>query len=136
MNMSRTTTRYSTWPGHGSSAESRLDHVRKQAVTVQGLRDPLGAKGFRVTRHRIAREGQARRLAAVAAIGSFVAAFGLLVRAAPDSRPMTADPAPAVVTSPALITGATIPHGGSGAAVIRLEPTAVPRTSHTTSRSS
>lgn len=127
------TTDHPSWPTNPPRGDEHLDRVRRQMITVHGLRDPLGAKGFRISRDRIRREGQARRLVTVAAIGSFVAAFGLIVQTTPVATPIVADVSPQHATGNTnSIVGASI----RASDVIRLEPTAVSGRSHTRSRSS
>lgn len=148
MSTNRTTTRYPSWPGRATSDEARLNDLRRKSVRIQELRDPLGAAGFRVTRPRIRREGAARRLAAFSAIASFVASFGLIVFNAPDGQSRNAAVAyPQTVTSNAQVTtgsssvsntssiGASI-NSGRSESIAQAEPTAVPRASHTKTKSS
>lgn len=57
----------------------RRNEIARKIARVHGLRDPLGAKGFRVTRPRIERESRARRCISVVSFICLTAFFGLVV---------------------------------------------------------
>jgi hypothetical protein len=138
------TTERAAWPHLQSAEDARLERTRRLAVRAQALRDPLGAKGFRITRPRVQREAAIRRLASLAAVGSFVASFALIVTQVPGPGSDTATGAQISTTTRSASTGstggstigATIAGSRSGAAILKLEPTAEPRQSHEKSRSS
>lgn len=63
------------------SREAPPDHVAeraRKAVRARALTDPLGAKGQRDSRRRLAREGRARRLATLGAAVSFAGSLGFI----------------------------------------------------------
>jgi len=53
------------------------DRVTK-AVRLRALTDPLGAKGYRRTRQRVARETSARKTVFAVALAAFLVSFGLV----------------------------------------------------------
>ena len=64
-------------PPHAAPPDPAAERARK-AVRARALTDPLGAKGQRDSRRRIAREGRARRLATIGAAVSFAGSLGFI----------------------------------------------------------
>lgn len=134
-----TTTEYPSWPERSRPTARTLRDQRtlqQKAVRVHALSDPLGAAGFRQSRTRIQREGRARRLAAVAALASFVASLGLIVWNVPQSTPAgesAASPNQTIITAESQRQSTSL---GALPPGLRAAPTAVPVASHTRTRSS
>ena len=129
--MTSTTTEYPSWPRRAPAHPHSLE---RKAVLVHGMADPLGAKGFRQPSERIAREGKARRLAAVGAIATFAASLVLIVRDGTHSTPI--NDAAGIQQAP---VGSQSQTSGLGARVPGLEEQIqiqAPAQSHTRTRSS
>ncbi|HEY7033884.1 MAG TPA: hypothetical protein VH482_21280 [Thermomicrobiales bacterium] len=61
-----------------TAGEARREELARKIARVYGLRDPLGAKGFRATRSRLDHESQVRRGVFAAVLACFVSCFGLV----------------------------------------------------------
>jgi hypothetical protein len=75
----RTTTRTD------AAGDARRDELARKIARVYGLRDPLGARGFRATRARLDREARVRRGVFAAVLTFFVSCFGLVTVASRHS---------------------------------------------------
>ena len=129
--MMSTTTEYPSWPHRTPTHPGSLE---RKAILVHGMSDPLGAKGFRQSRERIERAGQARRLAAVGAIATFVASLVLIVR--DGTHPASITDAEGIQQAP---VGSQSQTAGLGARAPGLEEQILvqaPAQSHTRTRSS
>jgi len=68
-------------PGSMTTTNERMVQATERApkaARARALTDPLGAKGFRRSRQRIARETRARRRIVAAAVAFYLACFGLI----------------------------------------------------------
>jgi hypothetical protein len=93
---------------------ARREELARKTARIYGLRDPLGAKGFRVTSPRIERESRARRGVFLAVFACFIASLGLVTLASGEGQDGTAAQ-PAIgdehpVTSRSLSQTTPVPH--------------------------